>query len=368
MRADDTSREVTLRLAEDAALRRRFLVLEEPLAGNLRFGVLLETLDQLAYDTAIEYVRQDHPDANAVTAAVDEILVRRVADADRDLVCRARINRVGRSSMEVGLRVGSAGVPDHYATCYFTMVARRGEGAQAASVPLPPLQPGDELAERRSARAAERQQAWRARRVAAGEPPSAEEYALLSALHGAQDLDGFSGRRAGKLVVESWERTFPEQQNYFNAIFGGYIMRRAYELASLCAERIAPARPLVAAVNRVNFFEPVHIGDKLHFTASVVYTEGPAICVQTAIERHSRDRTARALSNSCLFTFVNVTTEMALAEVPPVHPATYAEDARWLDARRNLHDLSARLSEPWLGLPLSGGPGRPAPGAPPAPR
>ena len=77
-----------------------------------------------------------------------------------------------------------------------------------------------------------------------------------------------------------------------------------------------------------------------------------AICVQTDIERHSRDRTARALSNSCLFTFANVTPEMRLAAVPPVHPATYGEDARWLDARRNLQAIAARLREgPWLGLP-----------------
>lgn len=350
MRAIDTSRVLVLHLADDAALRRRFLVLDEPLPGNLRFGVLLEALDQLAADTALDYARQASPAAQVVTAAVDEILVRHLGDASRDLTCSGRINRVGRTSMEVGLRVEASGGHGHFATCYFTMVARSGSGPDATSLPVPALEPGDALAERRAARALARQQGWLARRAAAGEPPSRQEFELLAALHRAQDQDGFAGLRGGKLAVESWERTFPEQQNDTRTIFGGYIMRRAYELASICAERLAPGRPVLAAVNRVNFFEPVHIGDKLHFTASVVYTEGPAICVQTAIERFARDRTARALSNSCLFTFVNVTPEMALADVPAVHPATYAEDARWLDARRNLHDLEARLLEPWLGL------------------
>jgi acyl-CoA hydrolase len=351
VRAVETSRELILHLASDAALRRRFLVLNEPLPGNLRFGVLLEALDRLAADTAVDYARQAHPGAKVVTAAVDEILVRHPADASRDLMCRARINHVGRSSMEVGLRVEAAEGPVHFATCYFTMVARSGDGPDATSVPVPPLQPGDAVAARREARATERHRAWRARQAAAGEPPSREEFELLAGLHRAQDQEGFAGLRAGRLVVESWERTYPEQENYSKVIFGGYIMRRAYELASICAERIAPARPVVAAVNRINFFEPVRIGDKLRFTASVVYTDGPAICVQTDIERHSRDRTARALSNSCLFTFANVTPQMRLAGVPPVHPATYGEDARWLDARRNLHDIVARLREgPWLGL------------------
>ncbi len=257
--------------------------------------------------------------------------------------------------MEVGLRVEAAEGTAHFASCHFTMVARSGDGPEATSLPVPPLEPGDEVSARRAARAVGRQRAWRAREAAATEPPSREEFELLSQLHRAQDVEGFVGLRAGRLVVESWERTYPEQENYSKVIFGGYIMRRAYELASICAERVAPGRPVVAAVNRINFFEPVRIGDKLRFTASVVYTQGPAICVQTAIERHSRDRTARALSNSCLFTFANVTPEMTLAGVPPVHPATYGEDARWLDARRNLHDILGRLREgPWLGLPGAG--------------
>lgn len=357
MRAIDTSRELVLHLSSDATLRRRFLVLNEPLPGNLRFGVLLEALDRLAADTAVDYARQAHPGAKVVTAAVDEILVRHPADASRDLTCRARINRVGRSSMEVGLRVEATEGAAHLASCHFTMVARSGDGPEATSVAVPPLERGDAVAIDREARAKERQQAWRARQEAAREPPSRQEFELLAALHRAQDQDGFVGHRASRLVVESWERTYPEHENYSKAIFGGYIMRRAYELASICAERIAPGRPVVAAVNRVNFFEPVRIGDTLRFTASVVFTQGPAICVQTAIERHSRDRTARALSNSCLFTFVNVTPRMTLADVPPAHPATYAEDARWLDARRTLQDQLARLRQaPWLGLP----------GAPPA--
>ncbi len=53
MLAVDTSRELVLHLATDAALRRRFLVLNPPLPGNLRFGVLLEALDLLAGDTAL---------------------------------------------------------------------------------------------------------------------------------------------------------------------------------------------------------------------------------------------------------------------------------------------------------------------------
>jgi len=230
------------------------------------------------------------------------------------------------------------------------MVARSGDGPEATSVEVAPLEVPDELARRRADKALERQGAWRARRAAATEPPSREEFQQLSALHGAQEAPGFAGALASQLGIESWERTYPEQENLSKVIFGGYIMRRAYELASIGAERIAPNRPVIAAVNRVNFLHPVQIGDKLRFTSAVVYTEGPAICVQIAIERTSRDRLARSLSNSCLFTFVNVDQEMVLRDVPAVHPTTYAEDGRWLNARRNLRAVEARLEGPWLGL------------------
>ncbi len=351
MRPAETTRELLLPLSTDAALHRRFLVLRDAIPGNLRFGVLLEELDRLAARTSMEYVQMSHPQGTVVTAAVDQILVRGLADASRDHLCRARINRVGRSSMEVGIRVGptDAGSPP-YATCYFTMVARAGAGAAARSVEVAPLQLTDGLARRREAEAAARQQAWRARQAAAAEPPSAEEAEALAASHAAQGVPGFEGVRAGRVVVESWERTYPEQENPSRVIFGGYIMRRAYELASIAAEQVAPNRPVIAAVNRINFLHPVQIGDKLRFTSAVVYTQGATLCVQTSIERHSRDRTVRALSNSCLFTFLNVDRALVPREVPAVHPGTAEEDARWLDARRHLRGLEAGLREPWLGL------------------
>ena len=46
----------------------------------------------------------------------------------------------------------------------------------------------------------------------------------------------------------------------------------------------------------------------------------------------SRDRSSKALSNSCLFTFVNVDGDLAPHPVPPVFPTTYDEDARYLAA------------------------------------
>ncbi|HEX7623074.1 MAG TPA: acyl-CoA thioesterase, partial [Anaeromyxobacteraceae bacterium] len=162
MRPLDTTRGSTLCLASDLALRRRFMVIDAPLQGNLRFGLLLEVLDKLAEETALEYARLAHPDARVVTAAVDNILVRHPADVARDLQLSARVNHVGRSSLEVGIRVTQPGDPTvHVASCYFTMVARLGQGDEASSVTLPPLEYVDELERHRAKRARERREGYR---------------------------------------------------------------------------------------------------------------------------------------------------------------------------------------------------------------
>lgn len=338
----DTSFIEPLHLESDLALRRRFMVMDEPIAGNFRFGLLLEILDKMAEETALNYVNRFHPEARVVTAAIDNILVRNPIDVTRDIMFSARINHVGRSSLEIGIRVEQQGEPvAHIASCYFTMVARSGMGEEAVSVTLPQLEYADEIEQKRARKTLSRREEYKRQQAVLLEPPSREEYLMLTGLHMAQETPGFAGLLAGRLVADSWEMMYPEQENVPQKIFGGYLIRRAFELSSICCELAAPDRPIVVAVNRINFFQPVRMGDKLHYTSRVVYTDDSFICVEAGIERISRDRTSKAQSNSCFFTFVNVDREMVRRPVPPVYPSNYAEDARYLAAHRN-HKIVAR--------------------------
>ena len=351
MRPPDTDRARTLALSSDPALRRRFMVVDEPLEGNLRFGLLLEVLDKLAEETALAYTRRTYPEARVVTAAVDNILVRHPADVTRDVQLLARINHVGRSSMEVGIRVWQPGDPGtHVASCYFTMVARAGAGDDARSVPLPPLAYVDATEEKRARRAVERREEYRAQVAALQAPPSAEEFDLVARLYREQERPGFAGLLAGAQVTDAWERMFPEQENVPRTIFGGYLMRRAYELSTICAEHAAPDRPILAAVNRVNFLHPVRLGDTLHFSSRIVHTAGSLETVESSIERRSRDRTVRAISNSCLFTFVNVDAQIRHRDALPVYPTTFAEGQRLLAARRQNAALLRHSGHGWIAV------------------
>ncbi len=335
---------VTLPLSTDAELRKRYMLIDEPVQGNIRFGLLLEVLDKLAEEAALAYVRESYPEARVVTAAIDNIYIRHSADLERDLVFGARINFVGRTSMEVGIRVehpATATEPaSHLASCYFTMVARSTAGDGALSLALPVFQPGDALGERRWQRAIARRETYRKGLQQAQEPPSHQEYALLMELHTAQERRGFDGLMASQCGTESWDRTYPEHENVPEKIFGGHLIRRAYEQSSICAEEVAPNRPVIVAVNRINFVQPVRMGDKLHLVSRAVYSGDCSVCVETDIMRISRDRKQIHLSNACIFTFVNVDDELRPQSVPHIHPTNYKEDAAYLAAhRRRLEHL-----------------------------
>src|ERR1051325_9747047 len=158
----DTSIDRTLPFSTDAALRRRFMIVHADIRANLRWGRLLEQLDALAEDVALAYVRRTTPNARVVTAAIDDIVLHIPSDVTRDLHLHARINYVGRSSMEVGIRVDQEN-PDSpsLASCYFTMVARTGEGDAVTSIPVEPLQYVDDIERCRSTMAVERRRAYK---------------------------------------------------------------------------------------------------------------------------------------------------------------------------------------------------------------
>lgn len=335
----DTRYLFVLPFSTDPALARRFLATDQNVVGNIRFGKLLETLDKVAENSALAYVSRYYPEARVVTAAIDSLVVRQPADTQHDLVFSAQINHVGKSSVEVGIRIEHLGPSSgHVATAYFTMVARSTEDGHARSLTLPHLDYALEIEARRYEKANQRRQAYRDGLVKAEEMPSLDEYLLLKSLHKQQEAEGFSGIRAGDLVLNSYQRAYPEQENVPKTVFGGYLVRRAYELAALAAELIPHDRIVPCQVNRINFNEPVLLGDQLKFTARVVYTGRTTVTVQSDIERFGQGGGDKALSNSCLFTFRNVDSNMQPQPVPFIFPVTYAEDARFLSAYRQRVD------------------------------
>ena len=106
-------------------------------SGKVHGGSLLKLLDQVAYTCATRYAR-----TYAVTLSVDQVVFREPIHVGELVTFDASVNRTGRTSMEVGVRVTTQDLVSqtvrHTNSCYFTMVA---VGADGRPVTVPPWQP-----------------------------------------------------------------------------------------------------------------------------------------------------------------------------------------------------------------------------------
>ncbi|MFN3234395.1 MAG: acyl-CoA thioesterase [Gammaproteobacteria bacterium] len=91
-------------------------------SGNVHGGHLLHFLDQVAYACAARY-----SGGHVVTLSVDNVLFKEPIHVGELVTCDAAINYVGKTSIEVGIRVTAQNLltqkTRHTNTCYFTMVA-----------------------------------------------------------------------------------------------------------------------------------------------------------------------------------------------------------------------------------------------------
>jgi acyl-CoA hydrolase len=106
-------------------------------AGNVHGGTLLKYLDQVAYTCATRFARN-----YAVTLSVDQVVFREPIHVGELVTFQASVNRTGRTSMEIGVRVTTEDlvrqVVRHTNSCYFTMVAI---GPDGRPVEVPPWEP-----------------------------------------------------------------------------------------------------------------------------------------------------------------------------------------------------------------------------------
>ena len=127
--------------AEDDRHRLSMTILMTPdmsnFAGNVHGGLLLKYLDQVAYTCATRWAR-----TYAVTLSVDRVVFREPIHVGELVTFQTSVNRTGRTSMEIGVRVTTqdlvSQVVRHTNSCYFTMVAIGPEGRP---VEVPPWQP-----------------------------------------------------------------------------------------------------------------------------------------------------------------------------------------------------------------------------------
>ena len=349
--------ELTLPFATEPDLADAFRMFD---SGEVRFGLVAEVLDTFACDVALRHTRRrDHA---LVTAAVDQISWKGggAATVDGDLVIRGAVGRVGRSSIDVLLRMlavrDGGAEEEEVGSARFVIVSRPAADADAAasSVPLARLVAGTDdegaLLDEAAALAGAAREA-RALRGPGGAtpPPTADEIAFVhecaqhaadAAAAGDGDGDGDGdGAQQAPLVdiedtaVESTRVMHGQDRNLNGQIFGGHLMRASYELAWTAAALHAKRTPRLVFVDEIEFRAPVPVASVLRMDARVTYADAATGLLSVGVAADVVDPASGRSVRTTEFTYVlDVPGDGgALAEVSP---ARYATVPGFLEGRR----------------------------------
>jgi len=155
--------------------------------------------------------------------------------------------------------------------------------------------------------------------------------------------------RPSKTVHESQHETselmMPEHANNMGHVFGGVILSMMDKTAAICAYRHSRASVVTASIDRVDFREPIHLGDLVIMQASVNFAGRSSMEIGVRVEAEELMTGNRRHTNSCYLTFVAVDRNGRPIEVPELKPETADEQRRFAAAierrRRRLEEREA---------------------------
>ncbi|KAL6308875.1 Thioesterase/thiol ester dehydrase-isomerase [Sparassis latifolia] len=331
--------------------------------GGIRTGMLMEHLDSLAGGIAykhmlgpVAHLPKDHG-FYIVTASVDRLDMLAPLHPVRDMRLSGQVIHTGRSSMEVAVRMEALGEDGKEETILlgrFCMVCR--DAFTHAATPVNPLKistPEDEvLFKIGEAHKNRRQQ--RAGRALNLVPPTSDEAAALHSLYlqygqkeHSHDFVTPAGKRVwmGDTKLEKCIMMFPQERNVHQKIFGGYLMRLAYELGFANASLFTRTHVSFLALDGISFARPVPIGSILRLNSHILHsasTEQYPALVHVGVQANVVDAVTGFEQTTNDFRFTWCSDEGAQPLSRMMVPKTYREAMLWLEGRRAL-ELGAEI-------------------------
>jgi acyl-CoA hydrolase len=145
---------------------------------------------------------------------------------------------------------------------------------------------------------------------------------------------------------ESSALMMPQDANLLGHVFGGVVLAMMDKTAAVCAFRHARATCVTVSIDRVDFREPIHVGDLIVMKASVNFCGTTSMEVGVRVEAEDLLTGKRRHTNSCYLTFVAVDRNGRPLEIPALAPETPDEHRRHEAARaRRALRLEERTKE-----------------------
>jgi acyl-CoA hydrolase len=157
-------------------------------------------------------------------------------------------------------------------------------------------------------------------------------------------------QRQAHLVRESQHETselmMPQHANNLGHVFGGVMLSMMDRTAAIAAFRHCRLNVVTASIDRVDFREPILVGDLVVMKASVNFVGRTSMEVGVRVEAEELLTGRRRHTNSCYLTFVAVDRTGKPIEIPDVIPETNDEQRRYQAAQqRRQRRLEEREAE-----------------------
>lgn len=278
----DSYIEVLLPLGSDPDLRDKYLTVQ----NTVRFGRILEDLDSLGVLVCYMH-NQNHSTKmsplSIVTVLVDKIdMCKYSLSPEQDIKFTGHVSWVGKTSMEVKMKMFQMHSDDKFwpvLDATFVMVARDSENKGPAFVnPLVPENKEEEELITQGELNKSRRIAFSTTSLLKVAPNSEERNVIHELFLNTLDPKtiSFQSRILPPKAVwmedtklKSLDICHPQERNIFNRIFGGFLMRKAYELAWATACSFGGSRPYVVTVDDIMFQKPVEVGSLLFLSSQV---------------------------------------------------------------------------------------------------
>lgn len=347
--------------------------------GRLRIGQLFQDLDLLSGVIANKHCSPAQP--VIVTASVDRILMLKRLDdvSHHNVVLWGSVTWTGRSSMEITIhaattaRENQAKPPtreevendETFLVANFTFVARDPDTNKA--FPINRLVPQTDVDHQQFVLAEKynlRKKSEAQRTALVKSPPTAEESRIIHELW-MQNVEFSNNPEKRPETTVPMDKTQVQSANFMQPqyrnrhsymVFGGYMMRQAFELAFACAAAFSHSQPRFVSLDTVTFKSPVPVGSVLYLDASVVYTErtrraisdvdsAPQVCegmlIQVRVASTVQDLGHDGTKNAGEFYF----SYFVHGSSRTVLPQSYDDMMKYIEGRRRSIDITQYIHD-----------------------
>lgn len=139
-------------------------------------------------------------------------------------------------------------------------------------------------------------------------------------------MQGRHPRESETVMSELME---PHHANIMGNVFGGVILSLVDRVAAVCAIRHSHKQCVTVSVDKVDFREPIHVGELVVAMARVNFAGRTSMEVGVKVLSENVRTGEKRHTNSCYLTYVALDDDGAPAHVPPIVPETDDEKRRY---------------------------------------